>query len=148
MRQSANSKRNFVNSRTLCVVYSRLAPPWSRTSQSRRRPSRSTRRSVWVYARRCRWTQRLGRYLYSHRCSVRRRRLTCVLVITMFHSTDFSHVSVHFFNQFEEGFASRLYMKIGPVFSYVLGLVFDVSMPTQWIWSSSYYVLKGRGDLN
>ena len=77
MRRFASSKRNFVSWRTRCVVYSRHVLPSSKTSQSRRKPSRSTPPSVWVYARRCRWIPRLARYLYFHQFSARSLARLC-----------------------------------------------------------------------
>ena len=71
-RPSVSSKRNCANWRTRYVAFSRHVQRWSRTSPSKRKPFRSTRRSAWVYARRCRWTPRLDQYLYFHQCSARR----------------------------------------------------------------------------
>ena len=71
-RRSVNSKRNFVSWRTLFVVCSRRAPLSSKTSPSRKRRSRSTRRSAWVYARRCQWIPRSAQYSSFHQSSVRR----------------------------------------------------------------------------
>ena len=62
-KQFASSKRNFASLRTRSVAFSKHARHSSRTSPSRRRPSRSTRRSVWVCARRCRWIPRSVQFL-------------------------------------------------------------------------------------